>query len=209
MLYSREIVADGEQSVRSGVIQAALVALGLIIGGWVLGTEIKATRLNDRYVTVKGLVERKVKSDLAIWPLNYKVAGDDLASVYAKTERDKKTILDFLAEQGTQGSEIEVGSTRVIVGGNVVTGSTIPLGRGGVTESGSSSVNRQQDASTGKHSSVRVDWRGPTPKVDELLHEGALQVFRNRGVEARASSGGRPRRGGLATEGRGDQGGVA
>ena len=114
MLYSREIVADGEQSIRSGVIQAALVALGLIIGGWVLGTEIKATRLNDRYVTVKGLVERKVKSDLAIWPLNYKVAGDDLVSVYAKTERDKKTILDFLAEQGMQGSEIEVGSTRVI-----------------------------------------------------------------------------------------------
>ena len=30
-----------------------------------LGAQIKATRLSDRYVTVKGLVERKVKSDLA------------------------------------------------------------------------------------------------------------------------------------------------
>ncbi len=42
-----------------------LLALGLIVGGWVLGSQIKATRLSDRYVTVKGLVERKVKSDLA------------------------------------------------------------------------------------------------------------------------------------------------
>src|SRR5271167_1014489 len=85
-----------------------LLALGLIVAGWVLGAQIKATRLSDRYVTVKGLVERKVKSDLAIWPLNYKEAGDDLTSVYAKTEADKKAILQFLSEQGIQSSEIEL-----------------------------------------------------------------------------------------------------
>jgi uncharacterized protein len=72
-----------------------LLALGLIVGGWTLGAEIKATRLSDRYVSVKGLVERKVKSDLAIWPLSYKEAGDDLSLVYAKTESDKKTVLHF------------------------------------------------------------------------------------------------------------------
>jgi len=91
-----------------------LLALGLIVAGWVLGAQIKATRLSDRYVTVKGLVERKVKSDLAIWPLNYKEAGDDLASVYAKTEADKKAILQFLTEQGIQSSEIELGVVRVV-----------------------------------------------------------------------------------------------
>src|SRR5881394_2213208 len=90
------------------------VALGLILGGWVLGAEIKATRLSDRYVTVKGLVERKVKSDLAIWPLTYKEAGDDLATVYAKTEADRKTILQFLDQQGIQPNEIELGMVRVI-----------------------------------------------------------------------------------------------
>jgi hypothetical protein len=67
------------------------IALGLILGGWVLGAQIKATRLSDRYVTVKGLVERKVKSDLAIWPLTYKEAGDDLGSLHAKTETNKNT----------------------------------------------------------------------------------------------------------------------
>lgn len=91
-----------------------LIMVGLIIGAWILGAEIKATRLSDRYVTVKGLVERKVKSDLALWPLSYKEAGDDLASVYAKTEADKKAILDFLNQQGIQSSEIELGVVRVI-----------------------------------------------------------------------------------------------
>ncbi len=91
-----------------------LLALGLILGGWILGVEIKNTRLADRYVTVKGLVERNVKSDLAIWPLSYKEAGDDLTALYAKTEADKKVILDFLQQQTIQPNEIELGVIRVV-----------------------------------------------------------------------------------------------
>ena len=96
------------------VILGTLLALGLIIGGWVLGSEIKATRLADRYVTVKGLVERTVKSDLAIWPLSYKEAGNVLTDVYAKTEKDKDAILKFLNQQGIEKSEIELGMVRVV-----------------------------------------------------------------------------------------------
>src|SRR5215813_35776 len=89
------------------------IAIGLIVGGWILGSQIKATRLSDRYVTVKGLVERKVKSDFATWPLSFKEAGDDLAAVYSKTEADKNAVVKFLTEQGLQQSEIELGMIRV------------------------------------------------------------------------------------------------
>lgn len=99
---------------RELVAPALLLAFGLIAGGWILGAQIKATRLADRYVTVKGLVERKVKSDLAIWPLTYKEAGDNLSSIYAKTETDRKTILQFLDQQGIETSEIELGVVRVV-----------------------------------------------------------------------------------------------
>lgn len=91
-----------------------LVSLGLIVGGWALGSEIKATRLSDRYVSVRGLAERTVKSDLAIWPLAYKEAEDDLPTVYSKTEADRKAILRFLSERGIQPSEIELGEARVV-----------------------------------------------------------------------------------------------
>lgn len=107
---------DGTNSTNRGgmAFQGLLLALGLIVGGWVLGAQIKATRLNDRYVTVKGLAERSVKSDLAIWALGYKEAGDDLTVLYAKTETDKKAILQFLSQQGIQSSEIELGVVRVV-----------------------------------------------------------------------------------------------
>lgn len=91
-----------------------LLSLGLIVGGWALGSEIKATRLSDRYVSVRGLAERTVKADLAIWPLDYKEAGDDLPSVYSKTEADRKAILRFLSERGIQPTEIELGEARVV-----------------------------------------------------------------------------------------------
>ncbi len=89
------------------------LALGLIIGGWALGAQIKATRLSDRYVSVRGLVERQVKSDLAIWSINYKEAGNNLSLVYEKTESDKKTILQFLDQQGIKPTEVELGVVQV------------------------------------------------------------------------------------------------
>lgn len=107
------MVADRLQS-NGNIFLGLCLAIGLIVGGWILGAEIKETRLGDRYVTVKGLVERKVKSDLAIWPLNYKEAGDDLTSVYNKTETDKKAILDFLQQQKIESSEIDLGVIRVV-----------------------------------------------------------------------------------------------
>src|SRR5712692_11556562 len=106
---------NGDQpSHRSTALLGALLALGLVLGGWVLGVQIKATRLADRYVTVRGLVERKVKSDLAIWPITYKEADDDLAVAHGRTEADRKTILRFLDQQGIQSSEIELGIVRVV-----------------------------------------------------------------------------------------------
>jgi hypothetical protein len=108
-------INDTNQTNRSGMaLLGLLLAAGLVIGGWALGSQIKATRLGDRYVTVRGLAERNVKSDLAIWPIDYKEAGDDLTSVYSKTEADRKVILQFLGEQGIQPSEIELGVVRVV-----------------------------------------------------------------------------------------------
>ena len=90
------------------------LTLGLIVGGWILGSEIKAMKMADRYVTVKGLVERTVKSDRAIWAVSFKTAGNDLSSVFAKSEEDKSAVLKFFADQGISGGEINVGQIRVM-----------------------------------------------------------------------------------------------
>ena len=99
--------------IASASVLGACLLLGLVLGGWVLGSQIKDIKLADRYVTVKGLVERTVKADMAIWPVSFKETGNDLPQVFAKSQTDKDAVLKFFAEQGVTPQEISVGQIKV------------------------------------------------------------------------------------------------
>lgn len=88
------------------VIAAALLALGLVLGGWILGHNIAATRLADRSVTVRGLAERDVVADLATWTLAYTATGNEVVPVQAKIDRDTAAIRAFLKRFGFTDAEI-------------------------------------------------------------------------------------------------------
>jgi len=90
-----------------------LLAIGLIAGGLLLGTRVRDFKRADRYVEVKGLVERTVKSDSATWPISFSEAGDSLPAVFAASEKDKAAVLDFLKTQGFSDSAITLGSISV------------------------------------------------------------------------------------------------
>lgn len=47
-----------ENRVVPYAVLGGFLMLGLVLGGWVLGSQISDIKLADRYVTVKGLVER-------------------------------------------------------------------------------------------------------------------------------------------------------
>lgn len=98
---------------RSWPLGGAFIAVGLIIGGWLLGSQIKDVRLADRYVTVRGLAQRTVNADLAIWPLSFRVAGNDLQATYAKSMQDNAAVLQFLAAQHIRAADITQGQPSV------------------------------------------------------------------------------------------------
>jgi hypothetical protein len=98
----------------AALLIAAIVAIGLVGAGWVLGAQIKQTKLADRYVTVKGLVERSVKSDLAVWNIGFQSSGNDFKAVLGQGETQKQTVLNFLAQQGVDKQQVEIGAPRVI-----------------------------------------------------------------------------------------------
>ncbi|NYF81073.1 SIMPL domain-containing protein [Granulicella arctica] len=100
-------------SLHSALAFSIPVMLGLILGGWILGAQVKAMKLADRYVTVKGLVERTVKSDTAMWPVSFKEAGNDLPSVFSKSEADKARILAFFKDQGFSSDDMTIGQIQV------------------------------------------------------------------------------------------------
>ncbi len=87
---------------------AAVLALGLVVGGWFVGNGFLESR-RDRFVTVKGLSERDVEADLALWPFRIVATADDLGAAQSEIERSTARVLDFLARHGvdTTGAEPE------------------------------------------------------------------------------------------------------
>lgn len=82
------------------LIAAAILALGMILGGYLLGNGLVRAHHADRSVTVRGLAERNVTADLAVWTLNYSKQGLDLAEVQADIDRDTQSIRRFFASLG-------------------------------------------------------------------------------------------------------------
>lgn len=87
---------------------ALLLAVGIAAGGWFVGRGVIEARTGDRYVTVKGVSERAVRADLALWPLRFVATGNDLSEVQAKIDSDTDAVVTFLRNNGTTDEEIQL-----------------------------------------------------------------------------------------------------
>ena len=85
---------------------AVLLAIGIAIGGYFIGDGIYQS-LMRRTVTVKGLAERDVVADLAVWNINISRVGGDLAALQSGVDKDVEKIKDYLNKQGFSDSEIQ------------------------------------------------------------------------------------------------------
>ena len=78
------------------IIAALLIAVGLVVGGWFIGNGFEHSR-NERYVTVKGLAERDVKADIALWRIRFVETGNQLADAQVRVQHDEEVVTAFLA----------------------------------------------------------------------------------------------------------------
>ncbi len=87
---------------------AALVAVGLALAGWFAGDALVRAREAERYVTVKGVAEREVDADLALWPMQFVVADDDLGRAQERIAANARDVTEFLGRHGIEPSQIEL-----------------------------------------------------------------------------------------------------
>ncbi len=96
---------------------AALLALGicagLLGGAAILGRSLQEIRKGERYVTVKGVAERDVKADLAVWAIKLRVASADLGEAGRAMEAARGKVLEFLSGKGFAADEIAGQDLRV------------------------------------------------------------------------------------------------
>jgi uncharacterized protein len=95
------------------LVSAVLVALGLSLGGWFIGDGFARGRASARFVEVKGLAEREVTADLALWPLRYVSTGNDLTAAQAQITRNTRQVFAFLSRNGIDTTAVQLQALEV------------------------------------------------------------------------------------------------
>ena len=79
---------------------AAILSIGMIAGGYLLGNGLLRAKDAERAVTVRGLAERDVTADLGTWTISYSTTSTSIADAQAKVRADTATIEGFFKELG-------------------------------------------------------------------------------------------------------------
>ncbi len=99
-----------EKNRLNGITGAGFfIAIGLVALGWFMYSSARYVKSRDRVVNVKGLAEREVMADIAIWPITFKQGSNNLESLYRDMEGKQKTLLEFLEKSGFTKDEITTG----------------------------------------------------------------------------------------------------
>src|ERR1043166_3734436 len=109
------MASEENRAAFSGALVIGLCLLiGLVAAGYFIGRGTARFKSDVRTVTVKGLVEKEVRADEAVWTLSLRRASDDLKDAHLKRPADREAILAFLQKQGFKDNEIIRQPTRTV-----------------------------------------------------------------------------------------------
>ena len=104
----------GSQKIGSSFILGVFIAAGLIGLGYFLSDAFLKVKSLERVVMVKGLAQKNVKADIAIFPIQLQEADNELVALNERVKSDIKAVKNFLKEYGFKDSEITLSAPQVI-----------------------------------------------------------------------------------------------
>jgi len=104
---------NNKRTVEAAIL-GAFLCIGLIILGYLLSSGAIRIKGMDRTVTVKGLAEREVQANIAIWPLKFNEANNDLNQLYSEIQRKSELIIEFLKKNGFSDDEISISQPAIL-----------------------------------------------------------------------------------------------
>lgn len=90
------------------LLSALLIAAGIFFLGVFIKAGIDNIAFRDRTVSVRGLAERTVEADYVTWPIQFRVAGDNLLSLYDQVTTNNNIIVNFLTSNGIAKEDISI-----------------------------------------------------------------------------------------------------
>jgi hypothetical protein len=80
------------------------LAIGIIVSSFILSQAIKSRNYNS--ISVKGLAEKNIVSNIAVWEPQVQVWSANLSEAYSKIKQDADRFYNFLLSKGIPKDEI-------------------------------------------------------------------------------------------------------
>lgn len=90
------------------VVVAIILGISLVLSASLLKEGLTGLKTSDRYVTVKGVAEREVQADLALWPIRFVATGNTLEQAQEKARSSREAIYAFLELQAIDKNAVEL-----------------------------------------------------------------------------------------------------
>ncbi len=104
-----------------GTLRAIIIALGIATAGLLAGNGFARGRSSDRYVTVKGVAEKEVRADFAIWPLcvvgEYGAGGSGPSFVFSGLNQLKPSMIADATARAREAADQFARDSRSSLGG--------------------------------------------------------------------------------------------
>jgi len=88
------------RSLQVNIYTALLLSIGIIGGGYFVGNGISKIRVGPRTVRVKGLAEKEVEADVAVWPISFNITANDMQGLNIALKDKENAIFSFLTDAG-------------------------------------------------------------------------------------------------------------
>jgi hypothetical protein len=90
-----------------------IISVVLLVFSIIVFFSARAFSDQGSYVEVKGLSEKIVKADVAIWSINFDVKSNDIDSLYSSIAKNTAAVQSFLLAKGFDASEINVAPVNI------------------------------------------------------------------------------------------------
>lgn len=97
-----------KNNILPALLLGGFLCAGLVYVGQTASTALLQMKAMERTVTVKGLAEKEVKANVAIWPINFTEVDNNLPKLYETVQQKTDRVVAFLKEQGFSDSEITI-----------------------------------------------------------------------------------------------------
>lgn len=90
-----------------------IIAATVLIGAVILAFGMSNIMKSERTVTVRGLAEKEVDADLAVWKLSFSIGNNSLVSLQENVLQQTETVKTFLSDHGLPATDFTVLSPEI------------------------------------------------------------------------------------------------